>query len=265
MADDLTASASLASPQSQEPASQYLYQGLISRGFNPAQAAALVGNMRQESSWNPSALNRGEGAIGLIQWENERRTNLENFAQATGRNPLSADTQMDFIVYEMRGAEAKNSAPFLAAQDINSANQALHGYIRYRNTGEIPTRAAYAQQIASGDFTGAPIKDAVGYSGHGASGSAYASLEQSYTPRPPQDFLTSMDQSLAETADKKAEVAKATAAAPKPQGPLIGQTGPAPFGLKPGQPAQPAPQPVPKPMDYYLALLKKQGAPEGAA
>ena len=259
MADDLATPASLAPQGQQEPIAQYLYQGLMARGFNAAQASALVGNMKQESEWNPSAPNPKEGGLGLLQWREDRKDALFNFAEVTGRSPVSPDTQMDFIVHEMRGSEAQNAGAFLSAQDIQTANQALHGYIRYGDNTE-PVRLQYAQRIAGGNFSSAPVQSG-GYGGaRGTLTSPGNSLEQPYSPRPPQNFLDAFGNAVADTADKQTQAAQAPAAAAKPQGPLIGQLGAAPLGLQPGRPQQPAPQPVPKPMDYYLALLKQQAA-----
>jgi len=51
---------------------------------NKAMIAGIMGNMQIESSFNPAALNAGEGAIGYIQWELGRRTALQAFARARG-------------------------------------------------------------------------------------------------------------------------------------------------------------------------------------
>lgn len=144
--------------------SAQIYQGLIARGFNPAQAAALTGNMQQESNFSTGALNPGEGAFGLIQWRNERRDNLNNFAAAQGKSPTDLGVQLDFVKHEMATTEAANSRAFLAATDVASANHALHQYIRYGDNTE-GTRLANAQAVAGGKFpaggsvgtTGAPI------------------------------------------------------------------------------------------------------------
>jgi hypothetical protein len=132
-------------------AASQIYQGLIARGFNSAQAAALVGNMQVESGFSPNAYNAGEGAVGLIQWENERRANLNAFAAAQGKPSNDLGVQLDFIKHEMSGSEAGNSRAFLAATDVASANHALHQYIRYGSPTE-GTRLANAQAVASGNF-----------------------------------------------------------------------------------------------------------------
>lgn len=108
-----------------------IYSGLLERGFSPIQAAVLAGNIQQESSFNPAALNPNEGAFGLLQWRLDRRQALEKLAAERGVSPSDIPTQLDFIKHEMGGAEARNAAPFLAAGDMASANAALKRFIRY--------------------------------------------------------------------------------------------------------------------------------------
>jgi hypothetical protein len=147
-----------------------IYDGLIARGFSPAQAYALMGNMKQESEFSPGANNPKEGAYGLIQWRLERRADLENFAASQGRPANDLNTQLDFIKYEMtKGKEARNAAPFLAATDLSSANRALKGYIRYGDNTE-GTRLANAQAYASGKVPLGDLK--TGGTAGGAAGSA---------------------------------------------------------------------------------------------
>lgn len=156
--------------------SSTIYQGLIARGFNAAQAAALVGNMQRESNFSTSALNPGEGAFGLIQWRNERRDALNAFAAAQGKAPNDLGVQLDFIKHEMGGSEAGNSRAFLAATDVASANHALHQYIRYGDNSE-GTRLANAQAVAGGKF---PAGD--GTSGAGSPVVAFAQTPQTAAP-----------------------------------------------------------------------------------
>jgi len=130
-----------------------LFQGLLSRGFNRAQAAALVGNMKQESEFRPGVVNPGEGAQGLIQWRQDRLTNLKNFAAQNGQDYTDPNAQLDFIVHEMQGPEAKNAAGFLQANDVQSANAALKKYIRYGDNTEpvrLKNALAYADQGGGG-------------------------------------------------------------------------------------------------------------------
>lgn len=121
-----------------------VYQGLLDRGWQPVQAAALAGNILQESGGNPDALNEKEGARGLLQWRQDRLDGLQAFAKTNGTAPNDPNTQLDFIRQEMSGPEAKSSAPFLSAPDLPSANAALHRYIRYGDNSE-GVRLANAQ------------------------------------------------------------------------------------------------------------------------
>lgn len=70
-----------------------------------AQAAGIVGNFMQESTFNTGARNAGDGrdgsdSIGIGQWNGERARNLKAFG---GENYNNLDTQLDFAVHELRG------------------------------------------------------------------------------------------------------------------------------------------------------------------
>ena len=178
-------------PQAGSPSAQTIYQGLVARGFNPAQAAALTGNIQQESNFSTGANNPGEGAYGLIQWRLDRRDNLNAFAQAQGKPVNDLDTQLDFIKHEMGGSEAKNAAAFLAATDVASANAALHQYIRYGDNTE-GQRLANAQAIASGKYPAG--------GGGGGVVAGGAAPQAAATPKPPDPMAmlgVSLGQDLA--------------------------------------------------------------------
>jgi hypothetical protein len=134
-----------------------IIDGLIARGMSPVQAAAVVGNMRQESGLNPHAVNAAEGANGLIQWRLDRWDGLRNFAASRGTSPNDQNTQLDFMMHELRGPEARAGSQFFAAQDLPSANRALKGYIRYGDDSE-GTRLGYAERAmgGGGPFSGSP-------------------------------------------------------------------------------------------------------------
>lgn len=116
--------------------SQRYIEGLILRGFSPAQAAAIAGNFQSESAGDPTAFNPNEGAYGLMQWRLDRKTGLENYAKSTGRDASDPDAQMDWLAIEMTGPEAKNAKAFLSAQDPATASAALKPYIRFANGTE---------------------------------------------------------------------------------------------------------------------------------
>lgn len=108
-----------------------IVQGLIQRGYSPHAAAALAGHMLQESGGNPAAVNRDEGANGLMQWRLDRWEGLQNFAKAQGKSPTDPEVQLDFVGKELAGPEKKAGSAFLAAPDVASASAALKPYIRF--------------------------------------------------------------------------------------------------------------------------------------
>lgn len=120
-----------------------LFQGLLDRGLSPVQAAALVGNMKQESGFDPASVNSREDAHGLLQWRQSRWQALQDYAKSRGTDPTDRDTQLDFIRQEMGGPEKRAGDRFLAAADLPSANAALKGYIRYGDQSQ-GTRLANA-------------------------------------------------------------------------------------------------------------------------
>lgn len=115
---------------------QIIRDGFIARGFTPVQAAVLAGNMQQESSFNPAAYNPNEDAFGGFQWRLDRKTGLENYAKATGRAANDIEAQMDWVVQEMTGPEARSAAPFLAATTPEAANAAIKKYIRWGDNSD---------------------------------------------------------------------------------------------------------------------------------
>lgn len=115
---------------------QYVYDGFVARGFTPVQAAVLAGNMQQESSFNPNAYNANEDAFGGLQWRLDRKAGLEAYAKATGRPAGDLDTQMDWVVQEMLGPEARNAAAFLSATTPEAAQAGIKKYIRWGDASD---------------------------------------------------------------------------------------------------------------------------------
>ncbi|WP_316196280.1 MULTISPECIES: phage tail tip lysozyme [unclassified Bradyrhizobium] len=128
-----------------------IYHGLLNRGYSAPRAAALTGNILQESGGDPSNLNQKEGAYGLLQWRLDRRQGLENFAASRGTSAADPNTQLDYIGVEMGGPERRSATGFLNSEDVSSANAALKNYIRYGDDSQ-GKRLAYAQGfLPSGD------------------------------------------------------------------------------------------------------------------
>lgn len=91
----------------QEQVFNYLKQN----GFTDEAACGVLGNIEQESGFDPIKLQGDGPAAGLCQWENfrmksERWKNLDNFAKARGKEWTDLSCQLDFMIYELSGGES---------------------------------------------------------------------------------------------------------------------------------------------------------------
>lgn len=124
-----------------------LYDYFIEKGFSPAQASGILGNLQTESSFKTSAYNAGEGAIGLAQWEGGRRTALEAFAKQEGKPVTDWRVQADFLMKELQTTESGAYSALKAAQTPGAAAAAFDKYYE-RSSGEARgQRMANAENI----------------------------------------------------------------------------------------------------------------------
>lgn len=137
---------------------QVEYNYLISRGFTPAGAAGALGNFEQESNFSPTAYNAREGAIGIAQWENGRRTALDATAQAMNQPETSLDAQLAYLGKELSGPysavdqyEKSATSPTAAA---NVWNRQFEVSADYSPTRENNAQAIYNQVAAGQPLTG---------------------------------------------------------------------------------------------------------------
>ncbi|MDY3973447.1 MAG: phage tail tip lysozyme [Veillonella caviae] len=85
-----------------------VYDRLRSDGFfTDTEAAALTGNIAQESGFNTKAISGdGYGSQGLVQFTGSRLDDLMQFAKDNASDPYDWRTQVDFIKHEMRNKES---------------------------------------------------------------------------------------------------------------------------------------------------------------
>lgn len=107
------------------------------RGYTPAQAAGIIGNLVQESgqSLNTRAVHDGGTGLGIAGWRDPqpgqgRRTALRNFAAAQGADVHDLATQLGFVDHELRGPESRVGAALRQAQDPVAAARAFISYER---------------------------------------------------------------------------------------------------------------------------------------
>ena len=85
-----------------------VFNFFVSKGFEPFQAAAFVGNFGWESgseNINPTAVGDNGNAFGIAQW-NSRRPQLYEFASKNNKPVDSLETQLEFAWYEMQNEES---------------------------------------------------------------------------------------------------------------------------------------------------------------
>lgn len=93
---------------------QYVFNGLIQRGFSTVHAAGLVGNFAIEDPTFLPDKNEigGGGGYGLAQWTNtksgKRKDAMINWVTSNGGDPANIDSQLDYVAYELspRGPES---------------------------------------------------------------------------------------------------------------------------------------------------------------
>jgi hypothetical protein len=94
-------------------------------GWTDNQIAAGLGNLQQESNFNPNAFNSKESAFGIAQWRGDRLTNLQNYAAQNGLDYTDVGTQAQFINYEMTsGSEQSAGNKFFNNQNQDPGNLA---------------------------------------------------------------------------------------------------------------------------------------------
>lgn len=72
---------------------------LRSNGISEAAAAGIMGNLNQESTFNPADSNGSY--TGIAQWDNENRfPALQKWCQENGKNAETIEGQTEFLIYE---------------------------------------------------------------------------------------------------------------------------------------------------------------------
>ena len=146
-----------------------VYSGLIDKGAPPHVAAALVGNLIQESgpSLNTTAVGDGGAAFGMGQWNGPRKDALMAWAQQSGRDPNDVATQTDYLWHELQGPERGAFDAIMAAPDLQTATRIASE--KYWRPGDprMENRLRYAQQVADRFGAGSPQQDGQGIAHRG--------------------------------------------------------------------------------------------------
>lgn len=85
--------------KSQLERNQKAYDFYLNMGLNKVQAAAIVGNLAQESGIRP--LNYGDrDSKGVAQWRTDRYKPMIAWAKTNGKDPNALETQLEYVAVE---------------------------------------------------------------------------------------------------------------------------------------------------------------------
>lgn len=122
-------------------------KGLINRGFTNDETAAIMGNLKAESDFNPAAINPKSKALGLMQWLGSRKKDL---ISKHGDTP-SLDNQLDYIAWELRGGNEYETRMFRRAMKSPTVEGKTFNFGKYVErpsdeelTNSLATRTKYA-------------------------------------------------------------------------------------------------------------------------
>ncbi len=173
---------------------QQIWSFLKSKGLTDDAAAGIMGNMQQESSFNPKATN-GIGCRGVVQWCFGRNDKLDSFAAGKGTSWDCLGTQLEYMWYEMTETEqgqyngngdhleiplvdALNGKSFsrstnYAGSGAYKAGTIFHDYFERANTakGENLGRGEKAEDIYK-EFTGKSADASLLSNSQGSGGNA---------------------------------------------------------------------------------------------
>lgn len=174
-------------------------------GIDPKAASGIVGGLMMESGDNstdisPTAKNPDSGAYGIAQWLGSRYDDLVAFAEKTGGDPNDLDTQISFVIHELKGKESGALQEILKAQSPDEAGRlADKFYERSEGTDEIRNQKAVNAQKIYDIFMNGGAGSNVVYSGGKRGGSSVPS------PKSAEDFLKDLEETLPADTDDDVE------------------------------------------------------------
>lgn len=108
-----------------------VYYGLLQRGLPDYAAQGIVMNLEDESGLD-TGINEiaplvpgSRGGYGLAQWTGPRRVALEQYAAQSGAPADDLDTQLDFLMTELKGPESRAYESLMASGNAGDAGAAF--------------------------------------------------------------------------------------------------------------------------------------------
>lgn len=157
------------------------FQYFVGKGLTDVQAAGIVGNLIQESSVIPTAVEPGGPGRGIAQWSTGGRwnslshDNVSWYAATYGGSTTSLTTQLGFIWYELENFSAYGLSHLKGATTVTSAVLAFQDYYEVCGACAQSNRVKYAEQVlaAYGGSGGSTSSSSSSSSGGG--GTCYSS------------------------------------------------------------------------------------------
>ena len=148
----------------------------VSKGLSKVQAAGIIGNLMQESSVNPNAVEFGGGpGRGIAQWsvggrwDTSHDDNVTWYANAHGLNRWALTTQLDFVWFELT-TDGYGYSTLKSATTVAGAVTAFQDKYEICGTCDQTNRIKYANE-ALADYGG----------GGGGGGGGTTSAKQCYS------------------------------------------------------------------------------------
>lgn len=121
-------------------------------GLSPVAAAGVVGNLYQESGFNPNATHDGGRGYGMAGWDPTRTAALQAFAQSQGKPASDPQVQLDFVVNEGKSGDMGAQRAWSMLQTARTPEEATTALMHYfRPAGYTPNNPqggnAYAQRV----------------------------------------------------------------------------------------------------------------------
>ena len=126
---------------------------LINKGFSKASASGVMGNIEQESNYDPTSQN-SIGAYGLFQWLGTRRTNLEAYATSQSVAVSDMQLQLEYFYYEITQGDEINCFSayggldaFKSASDPSTAATTFEAAFERSGGSALQSRIDYAVAV----------------------------------------------------------------------------------------------------------------------
>lgn len=130
------------------------YNYFRAKGLTSFQAAAIVGNLMQESNVEPKAIQYGNGpGRGIAQWSvggrwnHDSGDNVVTYAAHHGVSPWALQTQLDFIWYELTSFSSYGLGALKASNTLSDAVVAFQDRFEGCGTCNQSGRIADAKQV----------------------------------------------------------------------------------------------------------------------